>query len=251
MFFYKATIQSGPLREVKFYQSVRRRGKRNVARDINRSLTPEKQAKANKQRSEQNVRRLILCNFGEGDRWVRFSAPFINFTEKEFEAEIVRFFKRIKYHAKKLGLQFKYIGYVESGKKGINWHLHIIIPRELSDIAERCWKWKNGIYNKPLYLDGAFSDLAHYITKDAARHKDVGINKRIKTSRNLSRPTVEVKENCKREYRRIERGEALPAPEGYYLLRGDMFSVNDITGAVYSFSFLQLNARQWWNSKWN
>lgn len=246
MFFYKATIQSGPLREIKFYKSIRKRGKRNVARGVNRSLTPEKQEKANRLRSEQNIQRLILCNFSEGDRWVRFSAPYVKFTEKEFEKEVARFFRRVWYHTRKAGLVFKYIGFVESGKNGDNWHLHIIVPREISEIAEKQWKWKQGIYSKPLYLEGAFADLAHYITKDAARHKDTGLHKRMKTSRNLSRPSVEVKEHCKREYRRVERGELLPAPEGYYFLKDDSFSVNDITGAIYSFSFLQLNARGWW-----
>ena len=89
MFVYKATIQSGPLLEVKFYKSIRQRGKRNVARSINRSLTPDKMQKANKIRAEQNIRRLILCNFSEGDRWVRFSAPYVKFTEKEFEVRAV------------------------------------------------------------------------------------------------------------------------------------------------------------------
>ena len=246
MFVYKATIQSGPLLEVKYYKSIRQRGKRNVARSINRSLTPDKMQRANKIRSEQNIRRLILCNFSEGDRWVRFSAPYVKFTEKDFERVVSNFFKRVKYHAAKAGLEFKYIGFVESGKKGENWHLHIIIPREVSSIAEKCWKWKSGIYNKPLYLDGAFKDLSKYISKDAARHKDIGANKRIKTSRNLQRPTVQVKEHVKREYQRIERTGEIEVPKNYYLLKDDSFSVNEITGAVFNFSFLQLNARRWW-----
>lgn len=241
MFIYKATIESGPLLEVKFYKSIRQRGKKNVARSINRSLTPDKQEKANRVRSEQNIQRLMLCNYTEGDRWIRFSAPFVKFTEQEFEKEVQNFFKRVKYHAKKVGLKFKYIGFCESGKKGDNWHLHIVVEKELAAIAEKCWKWKQGIFNKPLYLDGAFEDLAKYISKDVAGHK------RIKTSRNLKRPTVTVKEHVKREYQKIERGGELPAPKGYYWLKTDTFSINDITGAVFSFSFLQLNARRWWN----
>lgn len=241
MFYYKATVQSGPLREVKFYKSIRQRGKRNVARGINRALTPDKQERANRIRSEQNIKRLILCNFTEGDRWVRFSAPYQKHTEQEFERIVKNFFRRVKHHAKKKGLDFKYIGFVESGKKGENWHLHIIIKKEVSDIAERCWYWQQGIYSKPLYLEGAFEDLARYISKD------VSGKKRIKTSRNLQKPTVKVKEHVIREYHRIERGFEPEAPQGYYLLKNDVFSINDITGAVFSFSFLQLTARSWWD----
>ena len=60
MFIYKATVESGPLLEVKYYKSIRQRGKKNVARGINRALTPDKQEKANRVRSEQNVKRLLL-----------------------------------------------------------------------------------------------------------------------------------------------------------------------------------------------
>lgn len=69
---------------------------------------------------------------------------------------------------------------------------------------------------------------------------------RIKTSRNLQRPTVQVKEHVKREYQRIERTGEIEVPKNYYLLKDDSFSVNEITGAVFNFSFLQLNARRWW-----
>lgn len=75
---------------------------------------------------------------------------------------------------------------------------------------------------------------------------DIGANKRIKTSRNLQRPTVQVKEHVKREYQRIERTGEIEVPKNYYLLKDDSFSVNEITGAVFNFSFLQLNARRWW-----
>ena len=63
MFTYKAEIKSGPLLEVKYYKSIRKRNKKNLARQINQSRTNEKQAKANRIRGEQHTQRLILCNF--------------------------------------------------------------------------------------------------------------------------------------------------------------------------------------------
>lgn len=237
MNIYKATITSGPMLEIKYYKSRRQRNKKNVTRGINRTLTPEKMALANKIRGEQNTQRLILCNFKKGDWWARFSAPYQNFTEKEFEKQVSNFFKRVKYHAKKVGLKFKYIGYCECGKRGGNWHLHIIIEDCVKDIALQSWYWQNGINLTPLYMDGNFQDLAKYIRKDAAG------TKRLKTSRNLIKPTVEVKENVKREYKKIERGEMIAIPQGYYFVKDSVFSVNDVTGASYSFTFLQLNSR--------
>ena len=39
MFTYKAEIKSGPLLEVKYYKSIRKRNKKNLARQINQSRT--------------------------------------------------------------------------------------------------------------------------------------------------------------------------------------------------------------------
>lgn len=61
MFTYKAEIKSGPLLEVKYYKSFRKRNKKNLARQINQSRTNEKQAKANRIRGEQHTQRLILA----------------------------------------------------------------------------------------------------------------------------------------------------------------------------------------------
>ena len=238
MNIYRATITSGPMKEIKYYKSFRQRNKKNVTRGINRALTPEKMQQANRIRGEQNTQRLILCNFKKGDWWCRFSAPYQNFTKEEFERTVSNFFKRIKYHANKAGLKFKYIGYCECGKRGGNWHLHIIIENCIRDIAIRCWKWQNGINITPLYMDGNFEDLSKYIRKDVAG------TKRLKTSRNLTKPTIEIKENVKREYKKVERGEMIAIPAGYYFVKDSIFSVNDFTGASYSFTFLQLTAHQ-------
>lgn len=230
MYTYKAEIKAGPLLERKYYNSLRKRNKKHIVRSINRSHSTAEQKQANKIRGEQNTQRLILCNYGKGDWFVRFSAPYEKFTEQEFEKVVGNFFKRIKYHAKKAGLKFKYIGYCECGKRGGNWHLHIIIEDCIKDIAIKCWKWSNGINLTPLYLDGEFKDLAKYI------RKDVTGTKRLKTSRNLTKPTVTVDVCKKREYRKLERGEMPEIPEGYYLVDDDMW-VNDFTGAIYSFVF--------------
>lgn len=244
MNIYKATITSGPMIEIKYYKSFRKRNKKNVTRGINRALTPEKMQKVNKIRGEINTQRLILCNFKKGDWWCRFSAPYQNFTEKEFERIVGNFFRRIKYNAKKAGLKFKYIGYCECGKRGGNWHLHIIIEECIREIAMSCWQWQNGINLEPLYMDGNFENLAKYIRKDVAG------TKRLKTSRNLTKPTIDIdgdeddNDDVRKEYKKVERGEMIAVPAGYYFVKDSIFSLNDFTGASYSFTFLQLTAHQ-------
>nr|DAV37849.1 MAG TPA: replication protein A [Caudoviricetes sp.] len=231
MFTYKAEIKSGPLLEVKYYKSFRKRNKKNLARQINQSRTNEKQVRANRIRGEQHTQRLILCNFSEGDWFARFSAPFGKFTEDEFERVVSNFFKRVKRRTDKKQIKFKYIGYCECGKLGKNWHLHIVIENCVREILMECWPWKNGINFTPLYQDGNYADLAKYI------RKDVNGKKRLKTSRNLAKPDVKVIEGKKREYRKLERGEALPCPEGYYFYKDEMW-INDYTGASFYFTYL-------------
>ncbi|WBX57815.1 hypothetical protein LCN94_01525 [Ruminococcus sp. FMB-CY1] len=45
----------------------------------------------------------------------------------------------------------------------------------------------------------------------------------------------------KREFKKLEKGEALQIPQGYYLVRDEMW-INDFTGASYHFVFMQLTA---------
>ena len=98
----------------------------------------------------------------------------------------------------------------------------------------KMWQWSNGINLTPLYEDGSFADLAKYI------RKDVTGTKRLKTSRNLTKPTVTVTEGKKREFKKLEKGEALQIPQGYYLVRDEMWG-NDFTGASFYFTYLAID----------
>lgn len=235
MYIYKATIKSGPMLEIKYYKSFRKRNKKNITRGRNTSRSNEKMKNANRIRAELNTQRLILCNFKPGDIFARFSAPYEKFTEQEFERVVKNFFRRVKTKAKKKNKEFKYIGYCECGKRGGNWHLHIIIENSIREIAESCWQWKNGVNYTPLYQDGNFKDLAKYI------RKDVSGTKRLKTSRNLDKPIITVEEGKKREYKKIENGEMIETPYGYYFVKDSIFNYYDFTGASYNFSFMQMS----------
>lgn len=238
MYFYKQEIKSGPLLEVKYYKSLRKRNLKNIGRSTRKGLTPEKQKKANKKRAELNAQRLLLCNFEPGDWFMRFSAPYHEWTEERFEKEITNFFRRIKTRCKKLNIDFKYIGFTECGKLGKNWHLHICIQKEVMEIAKECWYYPEGINLTPMYQKGDFKDLAKYI------HKDVCGSKRLKTSRNLDRPEVQTSRCNKKTLRKLEHGDDCavlkPYNKEYHLVSDDRVD-NDYTGANFYFAFLSNN----------
>lgn len=231
MYYYKRTVKSGYLTEIEYIKSLKPRNKRNVARGKNICKTKEQQQKANKIRAIKNTQRLICCNFSAGDYFVRFSAPSATFAESEFRKEVNKFINRVKYHAKKSDLEVKYIGFIECGVRGKNWHLHIILSAEIVKIAREQWKWKNGINLQPLYEDGQFFKLAEYI------RKDIQGSKRLMTSRNLTKSEVKVVKCGKRRFAKLEKGEIVDTPEKGYTLVSDYCPLDDSWACSYSFTF--------------
>lgn len=239
MYCYKCEIKSGPLLEVKYYKSLRKRNAKTLTRKKNSSLSSEHQKIANQKRAERNLQRLILCNFVPGDYFIRFNSPYKKWTEEEFEKEVKNFFRRIKNRTKKIGKDFKYIGICECGKSGTNWHLHICIKKEVFDIVMECWRYPEGIDIRPLYEKGNFKDLAKYIRKDTSSGK-----KRIKTSRNLTKPEYNCKRTNKKSLRKLEKGDAEEVLNNYtkeYSLIEDERYDNDYTGANFNFVFMKKN----------
>ena len=159
--------------EVEIYNSIREVGKQYSGRGVNKMLSPAKQRVANEIRTIQKWERVIDCNFDERDFFCRFSAPYGTFCEEEsFRREIGNFFKRIKRRCDKLGIPFKYIGFIECGKSGKNWHLHVILSETVTKLARECWYWPNGGINlAPLWQNRNYEKLAEYIRKDVAGQK--------------------------------------------------------------------------------
>lgn len=236
MYNYKRTITSGDMVEYEYYRSIKKIGKNYGGRSTRRGVSPQKQKILNNIRAEKNMQRLMLTNYNEGDWFARFSAPFGTFEDEEqFRREIRNWFDRIRYRCAKLKIDFKYIAFIECGKLGKNWHIHIMLNDEVRAIAQECWNYKTGMNFTPLYKNGNFEKLARYI------RKDVHGEKRIMTSRNLVKPIVEIREAKKKEIRKLERGEMVEIPEGYYLVKdNNNYNYNDITGATWYFAFMPL-----------
>jgi hypothetical protein len=227
--------------EVEIYNSIREVGKNYGGRGVNKKLSPQKQRIANEIRTTRKWEQIIDCNFCEEDFFCRFSAPYGTFCEeKAFRREVNNFFKRIKRRCVKCGIPLKYIGFIECGKSGKNWHMHVILSKQVSELARACWHFPNGGINlTPLWQNHSYEKLADYI------HKDVAGQKRMMASRNLARPVVEVRKCTRREVRKIERGEYMEPPAGFYLVKDDpLRNLNDITGASYYFKFRALAFRK-------
>lgn len=247
MFTYKRVIRCRNMVEVEIYNSIKQVGKNYGGRGVNKKLSPKKQRAANELRTIRKWEQVIDMNFDEGDYFCRFSAPYGTFCdEKSFVKHVQNFFSRIKRRADKLGLVFKYIGFRECGKRGKNWHLHIILSAEIAAIAKDCWYYRNGGMNfSPLYADHSYEKLAAYIRKDVSKAEekteDDGLTlggKRMMASRNLARPKVTVKKCSRREIRRLERGEYTEPPKGFYLVKDELsVNISDVTGASYYFKY--------------
>lgn len=83
----------------------------------------------------------------------------------------------------------KYIAFIECGKSGKNWHIHIIVSKEDRELLSEQWPYENGQNFTPLYKNENFKKLAEYITKDLTGKEDVdAAQKRMMTSRNLKKP---------------------------------------------------------------
>lgn len=239
MFIYKRIIKSGDMLEYEFYKSFRQIGKNYGGRCNNHSLTPEKQKIANKIRAVKNIQRKILQNFSSGDYFARFSCPYMDMTEEQFERIVQKFLRKLRDKLRKLGKKFKYIGFCECGKREKNWHLHIIIERDVMELAQEYWQY-SGMNFTPLYKRGNFAALAEYITKD------VSGKKRMKMSRGLLSSEVIVKEAGKREIKKLENGEMIAIPKGYYLVKDETeIEWNYVMGAAWSFVFMPLAFRQY------
>lgn len=230
MYTYKRVIKTPHSIEIEYYRSFKKVGKYYGGRGVNRNLSSEKQRAANRVRNKMKWDRLIDCNFDDNDYFCRFSAPFGTFCDEEvFMRYVTNWFKRIKRRCAARGLIFKYIGFRECGKLGKNWHLHIILSEAVAKIARECWEFKNGGVNlTPLYANHQYEALARYIQKDIAG------SKRMMASRNLTKPVVDVRPASRMEIRKLERGEFIEPPQGWYLSKDELIhQISDVTGASW------------------
>lgn len=235
---YVKTIKSGDVIEKEIYESIRRPGKKGIARGTRRAETPERQKKLNIINAAKRTQRLILNNFKKNDWWITLILDN-GVTEEQAIREFDNFIDRYNYRLKKDGqLRLKYIGCVAKGEKRGRWHAHIVVPYYDAKTITQIWEKSPlaaRIYYKPLYEDGNYKKLAEYII-------DNGEKRHIKQSRgNLVPPAVTVREITKKDARSLQNGEIPNPPKGYIEDKSACcFYYSDITGISYHFTYKKI-----------
>lgn len=224
--WYKKTIRSGNLLEVRTYFATR--DGRAIARGENREETPEDMAAQNQRRAEMELMRLVACNFGGamgGGSYTFTSSEDIDETQAmKRERNLL---DRIKRARRKAGLEpLRYIAVTEKQGK---WHHHIIMQDDMSlQALEEIWAagqpGRRRVSARAMGGDAdTYREVARYLLGTEKQSKtgrpEAGKPERRKwqrrwhASKGLRRPVVE-----KVEVKRTPRVGTPKPPKGYRLL---------------------------------
>lgn len=193
--------------------------------------TEEQIEKQNQYNREKLIRRILKENYTEDDYWVLLTylkgyRTDIKAAKKDFS----RFVRMLRREYRKKGYELKWVVRTDVGKKGAAHH-HLVANRipDGDAIIKKCWRKITGAgfpSYTPMYEEGGFQGLAHYITKPP---EEEGIERNYSRSRNLSIPEPEVTRALKKEMR--EYPKAMP---GYYIDPDSVhMGTNPITGNEY------------------
>ena len=223
-------------------------GAKGEKRQPRRNFTPEQIKEHNRRHKAKTVQLLILENFKEGDYYTTLT--YLRGTRKpisEVNRDFKLFINALRRAYKKRGEELKFIYRLEIGSKGAP-HIHIIVNRIQDTDVLIVEKWKYGHSHNMLLNseDPTFRQLAEYITKPPQEEaieilKSVGDSEdltklvRYSCSRNLKRPTPEVKTYRNRKMNKIFNNDLQPTP-GYYIDKDEQTlrrGVNPYTGWSY------------------
>lgn len=174
------------------------------------------QRNLNDKNARKYVERLINRNFTNRDIWITLTFDDAHLPpdgDIDVAIKIIqKYFKRINYRRRKLGLKnAKYVYVIEySPEAAIRWHYHIVMDGDMDmDLVEKCWKQGSRNEVRRLQKDeNGLSGLANYIVKEKHRIKS---EKRWSSSKgNLIDPDIRVvhskqPEKGKGSYRKIEK----------------------------------------------
>ena len=209
--WYHKKTTSGNVTEIEVYHSIRRAGKNYLPRTCNINTTPEEKQVINIKCAREKLTRTLNCNFTKQDAFIRLSYRK-NGIEKETAIKNFRnFMRKLKRYIKKNNLpELKYVAVTENGKGKI--HHHIVMNFTDANAIRELWTF-GGVYIVDMWSED-FTHLAKYITKETIRNEH---GKRWSQSRNLKKPTVELRE-LKGEVRNGPR-----VPKGYTLMESNCY----------------------------
>lgn len=168
------------------------------------------QAEINRRRRRDNLMRLLIDNFGPGDRYLTLTYKDKPPGVDEIKEDVRKLKRQLKAKYKRLGVELKYAGIIENLYGGGRPHVHLLInTAEGLPVKQIERMWGHGFAKSQEY-GGEPEDarkLSDYFTK--ARTEDVSSG--LQTSRNLIRT-----EPKKEEVRRSSSfREKIRPPAGY------------------------------------
>lgn len=208
-------IRAGEQFEVEIYPQFRSMDEvpeegRSVKKDNSRA-----QKNLNDKNARKYVERLINRNFTDKDIWITLTFDDAHLPpDGDIDAAIKiiqKYFRRINYRRRKLGLgNAKYVYVIEYNPHAeIRWHYHVVMDGALDmDTVEKCWKQGRRNEVRRLQKDeNGLSGLANYIVKEKYRIKS---EKRWNSSKGLKDPDIRVvhskqPEKGKGNYKKIEK----------------------------------------------
>lgn len=235
-------------------------GAKGEKRAPRKKATPEQIRKQNQWKKEKLVLRLIRANFKRGDLWVTLKFPKgTRMHGKKLKQIRKDFLKMLRKEYGKRNQILKYICRLEIGELG-GPHIHIIVNKlnkGTADVLQEIWEqFGKYLFYTPLYEDGDFKDLAHYITKPLTEgeiegqltlfgeEEDRKTFSAYSHSKNLELPEKETKEYKRRTIRKLVENGPEPAP-GYYIDQDSIrHGINPYTGITYYYyTEIKLNRR--------
>lgn len=191
--------------------------------------SPEAMKNYNNQKRSEKLQLLILNNFDKGFH-VTLDYPVDKRpqTYKEAEENLTKVLHKVSRRLKKQGIQFKYIGVTERGKRAAALHHHLIIEGHSQILEELMGAWGRHMKVLPMYEDGCYKDLADYLVKIETKEEQTKGKSKYHRSRNLKEPI----EKMTIRAGAIENDPKIP--EGYELVNGSLVNgFNEIVGVRY------------------
>lgn len=226
--FYEEICEAGLTLEIRRYYSPYARP-RGAPRAKKKNPTSEEQFKENERQAEIKLRRLLNCNFGEGDYHLvlDYRPNERPNGKKELQDDFSHFIRKLRRDCKKLGIEIKYIHVYEIGKRGALHH-HLVINKVDTGMIQAAWK-KGRIRVSPLDDTGQYSELASYLIKYSSvmmKNKEDWLQgKRWIPSRNLEKPKIKKKKIFRNIFKEEPRER-----KGYYIDKNLSYCFVDANG---------------------
>lgn len=232
MAYYKKVTEYGKFADVEFYHTPRQYNALGEKRRGRFRETSAAQEDANRRRSKEKLRRLICCNFGQGDLHIQLKyirkKDEPRRTPEEMRADIAKFHRAMRAEYRKKGIEYKYIHVMETGVRGARHH-HLVINYIDPRIIQKHWGFARVTFTP---LDGgSYRKLAAYLIKQSDvlfANKEL-MRQRYNCSKNLKKPIVR-REKITRSATFRQR---VNIPKGWYLIPGSECQGVNFEGHIF------------------